>query len=193
MNIDFDDIGQALAEQLTLLSHTGSDVGRGWVPIEAIAWNTYGSVTGIDSAREPVTMVGYIVHSEMWRIGFGCTGRDQIAVYLAAEPDVDPAAAEVVYVDLGAVVTVLDPPPGDPPGEGEPWRRMRIEQQVVEGGRMLGVTVREIPGDPNPTYQVDDDEPTALSRVADLLLVGGYARSVGRARPIPNQNSRRPS
>jgi hypothetical protein len=193
-NIDFDALDLAVDAQLTLLGHTGEEVGRGWVPVEDIAWNTYGSMVGINCDRLHVTDAGYIVYSHLVRSGFGCTGVDQVAVYLADRPDGDPDTAEVLYVDPGSVVTVLDPPDGQPPGEASPWTRMPIEHQVIAAGHLLGVTVRAIDAEPNPLYQVDDDPPTALSRVADYLLAGGFARSLGRARPIPHPNRvRRPS
>jgi hypothetical protein len=94
----------------------------------------------------------------------------------------------VLYVTPETVVTVLDPPPGMPAGEPAPWRRMPIEQQVTQAAAAVGIRVRVIPSDPNPLYQLDDDNPTALSRVADYLLDGGHAQSLGRARPVPHPN-----
>lgn len=195
MTIDLDALGVAVDAQLALLNVSGDEVGRGWVPIEDVAWNTYGAVTGIDSDRREVTETGYIVHTHTMRSGFGCTGRDQIAVYLADRPGTGLDDTDVLYVELGEVVTVLDPPPGAPPGEAEPWRRMPVEDQILAAAIALDLDVQVLDGEPNPTWQVGDDPPTAMSRVADLLLDGGYARSVGRARPIPHPNriTREPS
>lgn len=188
MRIDLEGLGKAVEQQLALLSDTGNGVAVGWVPVDDIAWNTYGTVTGTDTGRDASTVTGYIIHTHALRGGLGGTGTDQTVVYVSDQPDSDPTTATVVYADPNTVVTVLTPPPGRPAGEASPWTRMPIEHQVVAAGHLLGITVRVIPGDPNPIYQVEDYPPTALSRVADYLLDGGYARSVGRARPLPHPN-----
>lgn len=185
--LNLDAIRAAVNEQLELVT-TGGQQGIGWVPVDDVAWGTYGSVTGCDPGQETYTGTGYIVHTHPLPGGLGGGGTHRVAVYLAALPDSDVLDADVLYALPAAVVTVLTPPLGLPAGTPAPWQRMPIEEQVVEVASHLGLDLTVIPADPNPLYQLGDDEPTALSRVADYLLDGGNARSLGRARPQPHLN-----
>lgn len=185
--IDLTAMRQAVTEQLELVTPAG-DQGIGWVPVDDVAWGTYGSVTGWDTERQPWAETGYIIHSHPLPGGIGGGGADRIAVYFAGLPTLGPDVADVLYVAPATVVTVLTPPPGLPAGAAAPWRRMPIEQQVAAAATQVGIRLRVHPGDPNPLYQLDDDDPTALSRVADYLLAGGHAQSLGRARAIPHPN-----
>jgi hypothetical protein len=186
--IDIAAVHAAITEQMQLLTPAGDQIGVGWVPADDVAWGTYATITGWTAARQRTTDTGYIIHSHPLPGGIGGGGADRIAVYLGVLPSTGRADADVLYVTPETVVTVLDPPPGMPAGEPAPWRRMPIEQQVTQAAAAVGIRVRVIPSDPNPLYQLDDDNPTALSRVADYLLDGGHAQSLGRARPIPHPN-----
>jgi hypothetical protein len=185
--IDIDAMHAALAEQMTLVTPAGEQ-GIGWVPVDDVAWGTYGSVTGWDADREPWAETGYIIYSHPLPGGIGGGGADRIAVYFAGLPSLGLDVADVLYVAPATVVTVLDPPIGLPAGESAPWRRMPIEEQVAQAAALVGIRLQVIPSDLNPLYQLDNDEPTALSRVADYLLDGGHAQSLGRSRPILHPN-----
>ncbi len=178
-------IGEAVNEQMSLLTGDGEQ-GIGWVPIEEIAWGTYGSVVGLNPDGETVADSGYIIYSHPLPGGLGGAGVDRVAVYLAPLPSFSVANADVLYVYPATVVTVLEPPIGMPDGESAPWRRMPIEDQITAAAEAVGIEVQVIPSDPNPLYQLNDDDPTALSRVADYLLDGGHRGSLGRARAIPH-------
>lgn len=185
--IDVTAMKAALTEQMQLLTPTGQQ-GIGWVPADDVAWGTYGTVTGCTLDREPRAGTGYIIHSHPLPGGIGGGGADRIAVYLGPLPSSSRADADVLYVAPATVVTVLAAPAWMPAGEAAPWRRQPIEQQVADAATQVGIRLRVIPSDPNPLYQLNDDDPTALSRVADYLLAGGHAQSLGRARAIPHPN-----
>jgi hypothetical protein len=188
--LDLNAIRAAVSEQLELLT-TGGEQGIGWIPADDVAWGTYGSVTGCNPEQETYTGTGYIIHTHPLPGGLGGHGATRIALYLAALPNSTVLDADVIYALPTAVVTVLTPPLGLPAGTPAPWQRMPIEEQITEVAAQLGLTLRVVPADPNPLYQIGDDEPTALSRVADYLLAGGHAHSLGRARPLPHPNRAR--
>lgn len=190
--MDWDALGAAVEQQLALFDRGAAAAVRpplAMVPVDRIAWGTYGAVTGVNATHEPTTTVGYIT-SDHYVTG-GLAGRypaGQVAVYLSATIDGDRANADVVYVDPGAVVTVLPAPDGQPAGESAPWTRMPIEDQVILAGELAGTPVTVVPGPPNTLYAVGGHTPTALSRAADYLLAYGYHRSVGHARPVLHPN-----
>ncbi len=187
-----DALSASVAQQLSLLDE--NRVVTSWVPVTDIAWGSYVSVTGVGADWKPLTVTGYLVHDHPWRGGIGGAGADLVALYVADRPDTDMFNAVIVYAEPATTVTVLEPPPGMPPGTPAPFTRMPIEEQVTVAGHLLGLPVTVIPAEPNPIYQVADHPPTALSRIAEYLLDGGFARSLGRAHPVPHPNrTRRPS
>lgn len=190
--MDWDALGAAVEQQLALFDRGAAAADRpplAMVPVDRIAWGTYGAVTGVDADHQPVTTEGYIVHDRY--LTGGLAGRypaGQFAVYLCNHLDGQATDAEVVCIDPDAVVTVLAAPDGQPAGEPAPWTRMPIEEQVLLAGELAGTPVTIAPGPPNALYQLGDDAPTALSRVADYLLAYGYSGSVGHARPVLHPN-----
>ncbi len=194
MTLDLRALAEAVERQLALFDDAAAAADRpplALIPVGQVAWGTYGAVTGVDRNHEPVTAAGYII-SDHYVTG-GLAGQypaGQIAVRLAVHP-AETSADSVVYADPDAVVTVLPAPDGKPAGEVAPWTRMPIEQQVIEAGELAGLPVTVVDGPAGPLYQVGDDNPTALSRVADYLLACGYAHSLGHARPLLHPNRRR--
>jgi hypothetical protein len=195
-DIDFRTLAEAVERQLALFDDAAAAADRpplALIPVEQVAWGTYGAVTGVDRAHEPVTVAGFIVFDHY--VTGGLAGRypaGQVAVSVTDCLDTDRhIPVDVVYVDPNTMVTVLPAPAGHPAGEVAPWTRMPIEQQVIEAGELAGLPVTVVPGPANPLYQIGNDPPTALSRAADYLLAGGYAHSLGHARPLLHPNRRR--
>ncbi len=195
MHLDLAAMRRAVQRQLELFDAAAADAEQptlALVPVQQIAWGTYGAVTGVDSDHEPASVAGFVVYDHYVTGGLaGQYPAGQIAVSVADCLDTDRhIPVDVVYVDPDAVVTVLPAPPGLPPGEAAPWTRMPIEQQVIAAGELAGLPVTVVDGPSGPLYQVGDDQPTALSRAADYLLACGFSHSLGQARPLLHPNRR---
>jgi N12 class adenine-specific DNA methylase len=149
-----------------------------------VANGTYGSVSGVDLQRQPITAQGYVIEAQGLRGGYGGWHPGTIMVVELGDLP-DGPAVHTVQTDMDARLTVLDPPrPDMPPGEAAPWLRMPVEEQILAARTALGLTVEVRDGPANELWTVQGCPEQLTGEVAWWLFGGKYHSWVGRARPV---------
>jgi hypothetical protein len=103
-------------------------------------------------------------------------------VKLAELPD-GPVVA-TVQTEMDGRLEVIEPPAGMPPGEGPPWLRMPVEEQILAARTVLGLRVRVLDGPHNELWAVEGCKEQLCGEVAWWLFGGDYNTWEGRARPV---------
>ena len=159
----------------------GAD-GQPTVLVEVVANGTYGTVSGLDIHRNPVTATGYVLSARPLGGGIGGWSQEtQIVVELGEHPD--GPATHTLQTPTDARLTVLATTPGQPASTPRPWLRMPTEHQILAARDVLGLRVEVRDGPVNELWSVEGCPEKLAGEVAWWLFGGSYRSWDGRAQP----------